>query len=150
MHTTPSLHMPNGAGNMSRMGTEQQLQVLPELENNIKNKGCQEILHATFPCSSAKCSLLPQKTGITHAVLYILSKEDVKEGGGKGAEFSQVQNWIKLLNAKYDCINYLAFAVERSTAPHLTSASYPLIYTEKRWGCPPFQRIIFLTPDVVK
>lgn len=31
------------------------------------------------------------RTGIAHAVLYILSKEEVKEGGEKGVEFSEVQ-----------------------------------------------------------
>lgn len=59
IRTIPSLHMPNGAGNLSRIGAEQQLQVLPELQNHIKSKGCQETLHAAFPCGSAKCSLLP-------------------------------------------------------------------------------------------
>lgn len=31
------------------------------------------------------------RTGIAHAVLYILSKRQVKEGGGKGVEFCEVQ-----------------------------------------------------------
>lgn len=31
------------------------------------------------------------RTGIPYAVLYILSEGEVKEGGGKGAEFSKVQ-----------------------------------------------------------
>lgn len=39
--------------------------------------------------------------------------------------------------------------MEGPTVPDLTSASYPLIYTEKRWGRSPFQHITFLIPDAI-
>lgn len=90
------------------------------------------------------------RTGIPHAVLYILSEGEVKEGGGKGAEFSKVQGWIKPLNAKHCCINQLIFTVERSTVPDLTSASHPLTYAEKRWGRSALQYISVLMPDYYK
>lgn len=44
-----------------------------------------------FPVIQLNALCFLKKTGIAHAVLYILFKEDMKEGGGKGAEFSQVQ-----------------------------------------------------------
>lgn len=88
--TVSSPHTPKRAGNISRLWAEERLQMLPDFITTPKTKAASKPYVGYFPV--LQLTVLDfLRTGTAHAVLYILSEGEVKEEGGQGTKFSEVQ-----------------------------------------------------------